>query len=318
MTAEPAAAPPPSGVSAPAALATTAPAASGSSAAARGSWRQRLVTALLLLPAGFWYLVLLVVPLMLVLVVSFGIRAPDGGYTPAFNVDNYGTVLDRIEPFVTSLEIAIGGTILCLLVAFPLAYFIATRVTRHKGLFVILLVIPFWTSFLIRTIAWLTILGPRGIAGFLSDLTGQDITILGTPGAILLGIVYNYLPLMIFPLYVTLERLDRTLLEASKDLGAARWATFRQVTLPIIWPGLITGSILVFIPLMGEYVIPSILGRGKIFLIGNVLQLDFLSSRNWPAGSAKAVVLILVMLITVTFYVWITNRGRRTREVSVL
>jgi spermidine/putrescine transport system permease protein len=283
-----------------------------------GRRRSAIVSGLLLLPAGFWYLVLLVIPLLLVVSVRFGVRGPDGGYVPAFTLDNYATVLNRTDPFVTSLQIAAAGTVLCLLVAFPLAYFIATRVTKRKGLLVVLLVIPFWTSFLIRTIAWLTILGPRGLAGFLSDLTGQDIQILGTPVAILLGIVYNYLPLMIFPLYVTLERLDRTLLEASKDLGAGRWATFRQVTLPIIWPGLITGSILVFIPLMGEYVIPTILGRGKIFLIGNVLQLDFLSSRNWPAGSAKAVGLILVMLITVSFYVWITNRGRKVREESVL
>jgi spermidine/putrescine transport system permease protein len=283
-----------------------------------GGRRSAIVSGLLLLPAGFWYLVLLVIPLLLVVAVSFGVRGPDGGYVPAFTLDNYATVLNRTDPFVTSLQIAAAGTVLCLLVAFPLAYFIATRVTKRKGLLVVLLVIPFWTSFLIRTIAWLTILGPRGLAGFFSDLTGQDIQILGTPFAILLGIVYNYLPLMIFPLYVTLERLDRTLLEASKDLGAGRWATFRQVTLPIIWPGLITGSILVFIPLMGEYVIPTILGRGKIFLIGNVLQLDFLSSRNWPAGSAKAVGLILVMLITVSFYVWITNRGRKVREESVL
>ena len=290
----------------------------GRASARPGGRRSAVVSGLLLLPAAFWYLVLLLVPLLLVVVVSFGVRGPDGGYAPAFTFDNYAIVLDRTEPFVTSLEIAAAGTILCLLVAFPLAYFIATRVTRRKGLLVVLLVIPFWTSFLIRTIAWLTILGPRGVAGFLSDLTGQDVQILGTPAAILLGIVYNYLPLMIFPLYVTLERLDRSLLEASKDLGAGRWATFRQVTLPIIWPGLITGSILVFIPLMGEYVIPTILGRGKIFLIGNVLQLDFLSSRNWPAGSAKAVGLILVMLITVTFYVWITNRGRRVREESIL
>jgi spermidine/putrescine transport system permease protein len=194
----------------------------------------------------------------------------------------------------------------------------ATRGGKRKGLMIILLVIPFWTSFLIRTIAWVLILGPRGVSGFLSDITGADISLLGTTFAIVLGIVYNYLPLMIFPLYVTLERLDRTLLEASKDLGAGRWATFRQITLPIIWPGLITGSILVFIPLMGEYVIPAILGLGKIFLIGNVLNLDFLSSRDWPSGSAKAVVLIVIMLITVSFYLWLTNRGRRTREVSVL
>jgi len=280
--------------------------------------RSALLTTLLLAPTSFWYLFLLVVPIALVVVYSFGTRAPNGGYTPGFELDNYSTVFARPDPFVLSLAMAIAGTILCLLVAFPLAYFMATRVTRRKTLLVILLVIPFWTSFLIRTIAWLTILGPRGVAGFLSELTGSDVAILGTPAGVLLGIVYNYLPLMVFPLYVTLERMDRSLLEASKDLGAGRWATFRQVTLPIIWPGLITGSILVFIPLMGEFVVPSILGRGKVFLIGNVLQLDFLSSRNWPAGSAKAVVLIAIMLVTVSFYVWVTNRGRQERDVSVL
>ncbi|HEY0443764.1 MAG TPA: ABC transporter permease [Candidatus Limnocylindrales bacterium] len=280
--------------------------------------RSALLTGFLLLPASFWYLFLLVVPLALVFVYSFGERGELGGYTPAFTLDNYAIVFDRPGPFLTSLWMAIAGTILCILAAFPLAYFIATRAGARKSLLIVLLVIPFWTSFLIRTIAWLTILGPRGVSGFLSDATGQHISLLGTPFAILIGIVYNYLPLMVFPLYVTLERLDRTLGEASKDLGAGRWATFRQVTLPIIWPGVITGSILVFIPLMGEFVIPAILGLGKVFLIGNVLQLDFLSSRNWPAGSAKAVVLIAIMLVSVTFYVWTTNRGRRTRDVSVL
>jgi spermidine/putrescine transport system permease protein len=283
-----------------------------------GSWRSRGLTTLLLLPAGFWYIALLVLPILIVVVYSFGTRGADGGYAPGFTLDNYAIVFDRPQPFVTSLFLAVSGTALCLVVAFPLAYFIASRGGRRKGLFIILLVIPFWTSFLIRTISWLVILGPRGVAGFLEGLSGADIQILGTPTAILIGIVYNYLPLMVFPLYVTLERLDRTLLEASKDLGADRWATFRQITLPIVWPGVITGSILVFIPLMGEYVIPAILGNGKVFLIGNVLQLDFLSSRDWPAGSAKAVVLIAIMLVSVTFYVWITNRGRRGRDVSVL
>ncbi len=283
-----------------------------------GRRRGALLTSLLMLPASFWYLGLLVAPLVIVFVYSFGERAPSGGYLPAFSFDNYLVVAARFDPFILSLAMAVAGTVLCAFVAFPLAYFIATRVGPRKTLLIILLIIPFWTSFLIRTIAWLTILGPRGIGGFLSDLTGQDVQILGTPFAVLLGIVYNYLPLMVFPLYVTLERLDRTLLEASKDLGAGRWATFRQITLPITLPGVITGSILVFIPLMGEYVIPAILGRGRVFLIGNVLQLDFLSSRNWPAGSAKAVVLILIMLVTISFYVWFTNRGRTTRDVSVL
>ena len=134
----------------------------------------------------------------------------------------------------------------------------------------------------------------------------------------MVGMVYGYLPLMIFPLYVTLERMDRSLVEASKDLGAGRWATFRQITLPIALPGVITGSILVFIPMIGEYVIPQILGYGRTFLIGNALVLDFLEARNWPLGAAKAVVLIAIMLVTITVYIWFVNRGRQEREVSVL
>jgi spermidine/putrescine transport system permease protein len=211
------------------------------------------------------------------------------------------------------------GTILCLLVGLPLAYFIATRATRRKALLIVLLVIPFWTSFLIRTYAWLLILGQDGIAGFVQDMTGdRTFRVLGTEPGVLLGLVYGYLPLMVFPLYVTLERMDRSLVEASKDLGAGRWATFRQVTLPIALPGLITGSILVFIPMMGEYVIPTIIGYGQVFTIGNALFLRFLEARNWPAGAALSVGLIIVMLIVVTLYVWFSNRGRKTRDVSVL
>ena len=215
---------------------------------------------------------------------------------------------------------SIMGTIGCLLVGLPLAYFMATRAGRRKGLLVLLLVIPFWTSFLIRTYAWLIILGPGiGLAGQLEDLTGADrIQILGTPVAVLVGLVYGYLPLMVFPLYVTLERMDRTLVEASKDLGAGRWATFRQITLPIALPGLVTGSILVFIPMMGEYVIPQILGYGRTYLMGNALVTDFLEARNWPSGSARAVFLIIIMIVTIAGYLWFVNRGRQSREVSVL
>ena len=155
--------------------------------------------------------------------------------------------------------------------------------------------------------------------GQLEAITGSDkIQILGTPFAVLLGLIYGYLPLMVFPLYVTLERMDRTLIEASKDLGAGRWPTFRQITLPIALPGLVTGSILVFIPMMGEYVIPQILGYGRTYLMGNALVTDFLEARNWPQGSARAVFLIIIMIVTIAGYLWFVNRGRQTREVSVL
>jgi spermidine/putrescine transport system permease protein len=281
--------------------------------------RARLLTGLLILPAAAWYVILLVLPLVLVVLFSFGERSATGGYAGGFTMDNYQTVLRNPGAIATSLLLAVAGTLLCLLIGLPLAYFIATRAGQRKALFIVLLVVPFWTSFLIRTYAWLLILGPDGLAGFVGGLIGNDrFRILGTEAGVLVGLVYGYLPLMVFPLYVTLERMDRTLIEASKDLGAGRWATFRQVTLPIALPGLITGSILVFIPMMGEYVIPAILGYGQVFTMGNALVLRFLEARNWPAGAAYAVVLIVVMIASITAYLWVTNRGRVTRDVSVL
>jgi spermidine/putrescine transport system permease protein len=284
-----------------------------------GKGQARLLTGLLVLPAAAWYLILLLLPLGLVIVFSFGERGASGGYAGGFSFENYATVLRSPGAIITSLSLAVAGTLLCLLVALPLAYFIATRAGQRKSLFVLLLVIPFWTSFLIRTYAWLLILGPEGIAGFIGDRIGNDrFRILGTEFGVLIGLVYGYLPLMVFPLYVTLERMDRSLVEASKDLGAGRLATFRQITLPIALPGLITGSILVFIPMMGEYVIPQILGYGQVFTMGNALVLRFLEARNWPSGSAYAVTLIVAMFVTITLYLWLTNRGRLARDVSVL
>jgi spermidine/putrescine transport system permease protein len=287
-----------------------------------GRGKSALLTTILIFPAGLWYALLLVAPLLIVLVFSFGNRAKNGGWSPAFTLDNYTRLLgdtQRMEPFFTSLWMALAGTAGCLLVGLPLAYFIATRANRHKGLFILLLVIPFWTSFLIRTYSWLIVLGRENLGGFIGGIIGDpDFRILGTPAAVLLGLIYGYLPLMVFPLYVTLERMDRSLIEASKDLGAGRLATFRQITLPIALPGLITGSILVFIPMMGEYVIPQILGYGRTFLVGNALVDAFIQTRNWPFGSAMAVLLIGVMLITITIYIWFVNRGRQGRDVSLL
>jgi spermidine/putrescine transport system permease protein len=289
------------------------------SAEGTGRSRSRGLTALLLLPASAWYLILLVLPIAIIILFSFGERGRTGGYAGGFTFDNYASILRSPDPLILSLGLAVGGTLLCLLIGLPLAYFIATRAGRRKSLFIILLVIPFWTSFLIRTYAWLLILGPDGLGGFIADVTHNDrFRILGTEVGVMVGLVYGYLPLMVFPLYVTLERIDRALIEASKDLGAGRLATFRQITLPIALPGLITGSILVFIPMMGEYVIPELLGYGQVFGIGNSLVLRFVVARNWPSGAAQAVALMIVMFICVTFYLWFTNRGRQVREQSVL
>jgi spermidine/putrescine transport system permease protein len=280
--------------------------------------RKAALTSLLLLPASVWYFLLLITPLAMTVVFSFGYRAPTGGYQPGFQLGNYVKVVDRLAPVQATIQMALVGTALCVLLAIPLAYFLATRAGRWKTLLIILIIVPFWTSFLIRTYAWRIILGSDGLAGTLEGFLGGDISILGTGWAIMLGLVYNYLPLMVFPVYVSMERLDRSLVDASKDLFADRWRTFRQVTLPLAAPGIVTGSLLVGIPMMGEYVVPAMLGRGQVFLIGNVLYLDFLDARNWPQGSAMAVLLILFMLLAVSGYLWFTSRGRVQQQVSVL
>lgn len=281
-------------------------------------WRSHIVTALLLGPTSACYFLLLLAPLVILIIFSFGARAPEGGYTPAFQLDNYLELPTRATAFTNALWMAAGGTLLCLVVGYPLAYYLATRAGTKRTLLLVLVVVPFWTSFLIRTYAWLTILGNNGIPALLDRAGAGHVVLLNTPLAVMLGIVYNYLPLMVFPLYVSLERLDKRLLEASKDLGAGRLATFRQVTIPLSAAGLLSGVMLVFIPIMGEYIIPALLGGGKVFFIGNALVDLFLQSRNWPFGSAAAIVLILVILASVSLYLWLGSRGQVRRDVSIL
>jgi spermidine/putrescine transport system permease protein len=289
-----------------------------SGATARGRRRGRIATALLLAPTSLWYLLLLVVPLVILLVFSFGERGPAGGYAPGFRLDNYIELQTRQTAFFNTLWMAAGGTLACLVVGYPLAYYLATRAGRKRTLLLVLVVVPFWTSFLIRTYAWLTILGANGIPSLLTDLGFGEVRLLNTPFAVMVGIVYNYLPLMVFPLYVSMERLDKRLLEASKDLGAGRLATFRQVTLPLSMAGLLSGAVLVFIPLMGEFLIPALLGGGKVFFVGNALVDLYLQSRNWPVGSAMSIILIIIILLTVSIYLWLGSRGRVERDLSVL
>ncbi|MBI2255897.1 MAG: ABC transporter permease [Proteobacteria bacterium] len=277
-------------------------------------------TAILLMSPSFAiFLALLVLPIIVVLVLSFGERAEAGGYEAAFTLAQYANLPARWAAFRNTLSLAPTGTILCLLAAYPLAYFLAVKASpRSKLLLLILVIVPFWTSFLIRTYAWIFILGGKGIPALLDWVGIPDVRLINTPFAVLLGIVYAYLPLMVFPIFVSLEKLDKRLLEASEDLGASPWATFRQVTLPLSAPGVATGCMLVFILLMGEYLIPALLGGGKVFFIGNALVDLFLQSRNWPFGSAVAVSLVAIMLVTVTLYLRLTLNRRGFRDQSMV
>lgn len=279
----------------------------------------RWLTALLLAPSAIWFLVLLILPLIVVVVYSVGVRAPAGGYQAAFTFDNYLNLPARWAAFRNTLTLAPMGTLICLLAGYPLAYFLAVKASgRWRTTLLILVIVPFWTSFLIRTYAWIFILGGRGIPALLDAAGFGDIRLINTPFSVMCGIVYAYLPLMVFPIYVSLEKLDKRLLEASEDLGASPWAGFRQITLPLSAPGIITGCMLVFILLMGEYLIPQMLGGGKVFFIGNALVDLFLQSLNWPFGSACAMALVLIMLVTVTLYLRATAATGGRRDASLI
>lgn len=270
---------------------------------------------LLLAPAGTLFLALLIVPLTVVLVFSFGERAPAGGVVPAFTLEQYANLPARWAAFKNTLMLAPIGTLAALLIAYPLAYFLAVRAhPKWKTILLILVVVPFWTSILIRSYAWIFLLGGRGLPAVLEWMGIEGVRLINTPFAVLVGIVYGYLPLMVFPIYVSLDRLDKRLLEASSDLGAPPWRTFLQVTLPMSVPGIATGCMLVFILLMGEFLIPAMLGGGKVFFVGNALVDLFLQSRNWAYGSAVAVALVVIMLITVTAYMRLLKRLGASRE----
>jgi spermidine/putrescine transport system permease protein len=275
---------------------------------------------LLVAPAGAWLLVMLVLPLSVVLIFSFGERAPAGGWVPAFTFEQYANLPARLTAFKNTLTLAPLGTLAALIIAYPLAYQLAVRTDpRWKTILLVLVIVPFWTSILIRSYAWIFILGGQGLPALLETFGIEGVRLIYTPFAVTVGIVYGYLPLMVFPIYVALDRLDKRLLEASSDLGARPFTTFLRVTLPMSISGIATGCMLVFILLMGEFLIPALLGGGKVFFVGNALVDLFLQSRNWAFGSAVAVMLILVMLVTVTVYMRLIARLSATREdVSIM
>jgi spermidine/putrescine transport system permease protein len=274
----------------------------GPSEGARAGARSPLITALLISPAAIFFIFLLILPLAVVVIYSFGERAPAGGYAPAFTFANYLNLPARSKAFLNTLTLAPLATLITAIVAYPMAYFLAIKAPpKWRLLLLALCIVPFWTSQLLRYYAWMMILGSRGIPSWLAAI-GIDLRIINTPAAVLIGAVYGFLPLMVPPIYVSLEKLDRRLIEAAADLGATPFSSFMQVTLPMSLPGIATGSMLVFILLMGDYILPQFLGGGKVFFIGNALVDLFLQSRNWPFGAAVSVALVAIMLATIVVY----------------
>jgi putrescine transport system permease protein len=262
-----------------------------------------------------WLLIFVLAPFLIVLAISFStgsygappidffIAMKNGHLTVSPDINNYLLLADDdlyVIAFLDSLMVAGATTVLCLLVGYPMAYVMARASARIQPLLVMLVVLPFWTSSLIRVYAWIGILKENGLLNDLLLWLGvihQPLVILNTPIAVMIGMVYAYLPFLVLPLYATLQKLDWTLLEAAADLGAKPWTAFFRVTLPLSWPGTFAGALLVFVPATGEFVIPELLGSAKLPMISTVLWTEFFANRDWPVASAIAVLLLLALAL---------------------
>jgi putrescine transport system permease protein len=268
-----------------------------------------------------WLLMFFLVPFVIVLKISFSdaqISMPP--YQPllhwvsekALQIQlNFGNFAFLIEDnlywkaYLNSIWVAGVSTLLCLLIGYPMAYAIARSQSSTRNILLLLVILPFWTSFLLRVYAWIGILKNNGLINNTLMALGvidQPIQMLQTDFAVYVGIVYSYLPFMILPLYANLEKLDLTLLEAAADLGCRPWKSFLKVTLPLSLPGIIAGCLLVFIPAVGEFVIPALLGDPGMLMIGKVLWTEFFNNRDWPVASAVAIALLLFLVIPIMFF----------------
>lgn len=281
----------------------------------------------LALPAWIWLLLFFVAPVGIVVWFSFGYKPGIFG-THANDILSFDRYAEALSPtffatFANTLWVGILGTLICLVIGMPMAYWMALKVSPSaRGILLALVLIPFWTNFLVRTIGWQVILAPEGwLSRLLQGIGMAPLDVLYSRPAVLIGVVYNYLPLMILPLFVAFDRVGLSMREASKDLGAGRWRTFTQVSLPLARPGIIAGILLVFIPLMGDYITATVLGGAKGNMVGQLVASQFQTAQNWALGSAMAVLLILVILATVAVFwalIWLLAAPLRSRRRLVL
>ena len=262
---------------------------------------------LLVAPALLWLSIFFVIPLLIVVAVSFAGRTPYGQVIFSSTIDNYLWFLEPLylKIFADTLVVAIVTTLATILMGYPLAYTIAQLPKKWQQPGLILVMIPFWINFLIRSYAWVIILRSQGVVNTLLlnlGLIDQPLQMLYNDMAVMLGMVYALLPFMVLPIYVSIEQLDTRLLEAASDLGAKPLTAFRKVTLPLTMPGIAAGTILVFISSLGMFVVPDVMGGAKSALIGNLIQNQFLSARDWPFGSALSIVLAVLSLVLIILY----------------
>ncbi|NUW46926.1 ABC transporter permease [Nonomuraea rhodomycinica] len=274
--------------------------------------RRRLGAFVFLTPGLAYLVVLLLVPLALVLSYVFFQRGRFGGVVYEYTTENFSRLMDPLYLRVLgeSLQIAALTTVIALALGYPTAYLIARLPRKWKTVALVAIVLPFWTNFIIRMYAWIILLnGPGLINSALKSLGLGPFDLLYNQGAIVTGLVYSYLPLMVLPLYAAIEKLDPQLREASANLGASGFTTFRKVTLPLTVPGVLTGCLFVFVPSFGNFVIPEMLGGGKSVMVGNLIRTEFLKARDWPFGSALALALVAVLVVLLLAQAWAARRA---------
>jgi spermidine/putrescine transport system permease protein len=260
----------------------------------------------LLAPGGFWLLLFFLVPLLIMFVYSFMPRGIYGGVERGFTLEHYARFFDPLYLQVLQQTFlwSISCTVICLVLGYPVAYVIV-RSGRWRNLLLFLVILPFWTSFLVRTFAMIFLMRDTGLINnwlLKLGIIDQSLTILYTPFAVMVGLIYGFLPFMILPIYASLEKLDESLLEAAEVLGAKPSARFRRVTLPLSMPGVVAGCLLVFIPALGSFLTSDLLGGAKELMIGNLVQNQFSAARNWPFGSAASFIVMALVLAAVMIY----------------
>lgn len=279
--------------------------------------RDRVRLLLLLSPGLLWLLLFFALPLVIILVYSFMTNDALGRVVYQPTLDNYITIFTQslyVNAYWRSIWTSVLTTVMCLLIGYPLALFIARSPQQWRMPLLMLILIPFWTNFLVRIYAWQIILANNGIInGFLEIIGVGRLPLLYNEGATLLGLIYGELPFMVLPLYAALDRFDFTLMEAAADLGANKVQAFLRVMLPMTVPGIVAGSVLVFIPTLGQFVVSELLGGAKVDYLGNLIQRLFLRANpiNWPLGSAMAVLMMIVLLVLIMMYFRATTEEER-------
>ena len=254
-----------------------------------------------LVPGGLWLVLLFAIPLGIVLAISFGTTDDLGNTIYGWYPENYEQVFDPVflPVLLRSVGFALATVVLCLLIGYPVAYYIAIFGGRWKHVLVAMVVLPFFVNYLVRTYAWIAMLGDEGVV---NGVIGGDIKFINTPWAVIGGLVYGYLVFMILPLYAALDRMDPALIEAGKDLYGGPWETFRNVTLPHTFQGVLAGTVLVFLPAVGDFVAAQLLGGPDSYMVGNLIQQQFFAAENWPFGAALTTVMMAFLFVWMVLY----------------